>query len=417
MMKYAVIAVLAVGVLMFSSLNVIKAEPNDDTKLSSDRLNPIWNRTWGGNKYNSLDSIANDDSYIYATGYSSDNGGNEKSLLLKYNKNGDNVYSRLFEKINSSTWSISTNSIALDDGYVYLAGWIWSINPPNCNCIILKYDKDGNYCWNRTWGGLSFDSAYALAVDGSGLYLAGETIMANHSNTLIIKYGKDGNELWNRTWIYYNNDTYVHDIINNGSDIYLCGETSGINSDIRCFTLKYDINGNYKWNKTYGIKNQEVGKSVKVDNSGLYIAGSTMSCGDNRTFILKYDFDGSLLWNRTWGWNDNGSSDPEYMTLDYQSNSYICGAVGNSIFITKFDANGIYLWNKTWKANLVCANSITTDGSYLYIAGFYNNDALLLKTDVDGGNGSVPDLTSFIIPAVFIVAVFAVIVAYTRNKK
>lgn len=41
------------------------------------------------------------------------------------------------------------------------------------DCFLSKYDKDGNYCWTKVWGGTSADYAYCVYVNTEGVYVVG----------------------------------------------------------------------------------------------------------------------------------------------------------------------------------------------------------------------------------------------------
>ena len=41
--------------------------------------------------------------------------------------------------------------------------------------FVRKYDTDGKELWTRQFGSTSYDYGYGVAVDGSGVYVAGYT--------------------------------------------------------------------------------------------------------------------------------------------------------------------------------------------------------------------------------------------------
>ena len=82
-------------------------------------------------------------------------------------------------------------------------------NKGEFDAIIVKYDKDGNLLWQNSWGGNSYDafseilqtqdggfivSGYSESTDIEGLPNKGS------EDGIIVKYDKDGNVLWQKSW-------------------------------------------------------------------------------------------------------------------------------------------------------------------------------------------------------------------------
>ena len=62
----------------------------------------------------------------------------------------------------------SANSVVDDNNNLYLVGsWPYK-------AVVLKYDKDGNFIWNRTWGNnVVDDCAYSIARASNNIYVVG----------------------------------------------------------------------------------------------------------------------------------------------------------------------------------------------------------------------------------------------------
>jgi hypothetical protein len=185
-----------------------------------------------------------------------------------------------------------------------------------------------NPIWNRTWGGSSYDYAYSITIDGSYIYVAG----------------------------------YTHSF---GAGI------------VDAVILKYDLDGNLIWNKTWGGSIDDYVYSITVDGSYIYVAGYTYSFGAGRgdAVILKYDLNGNLIWYKTWGGSD----------LDW-------------------------------------AYSIAVDGSYIYAAGWTNSfgaggwDVFVLKTDLEGGSGVISDFVVLIVLVILIMSVIIIVAVFALRR-
>ena len=125
-----------------------------------------------------------------------------------------------------------------------------------------------------TFGGVSNDKAYNIAVDSSG-------------NTYITGY-------------------FQSTVDFGGGDI-----TSAGAGDI--FVLKLNSSGVFQWVKTYGNTNGEQGEDIAVDSSGnVYITGGfretidfgggdVTSAGNKNIFVLKLNTSGVFQWVKTYG--------------------------------------------------------------------------------------------------------------------
>jgi hypothetical protein len=86
----------------------------------------------------------------------------------------------------------------------------------------------------------------------------------------------------------------------------LPGQTSTGSHDV--FLRKYDTDGNEVWTRQFGTTNLDDVSGAAVDDSGVYVAGSTLgvlpgqsSAGSADLFIRKYDPAGNELWTRQFG--------------------------------------------------------------------------------------------------------------------
>ena len=290
--------------------------------------NQIWNQTWGGPRTDIINSIWGDENYIYLHGYTENSG---RQLLL------------------------------------------------------LKWDKDGNEIWNRTWGGAGweYNYHYSMSSDGSYLYTTGVTSsFGNLSQIAVVKWDKDGNEIWNRTWGEEQRE--IPDSIWCGSDgIYVTGLKYGYDDDPiqgqRKVLIKWDFDGNEIWTQTW-----TEGEIITLWDDGSYLYGVGYN-GDYRSYgissdliLMKWYLNGTLVWKKT----GNGFQGcmAFYITGD-ESNLYTTGyyksdsQMGQDIFLNKWDFDGNLLWNWSWGTELSDgASSIYLDGNHIYIVGGIGSD-------------------------------------------
>jgi hypothetical protein len=301
----------------------------------------------------------------------------------------------------NNTWGDSimndeATSIAVDTFNIYVVGT--SYHAPMCYSFILKYQLDGNLLWTKKWGEDSCDHFVSIAVDGSNLYIVGHTVDPDikKDGVLLLKFDLNGNLLWSRTW---GGDSYDYgsSIAIKGSNIYVVGYTDRSNlNDYDAFVLKYNSDGKLLWEQTWGGNLRDCANAISMDDSDIYIVGQTKNFNGSFTgaFILKYDLSGNLLWNKTWGDSIEGD---KLSIASSESYVYITGSVESSsskdydIFLLQYDSNGNRIWNTTWGGNNTEeSTSIAINDSSIYIAGGTgsygagSNDAFILKYDRNG---------------------------------
>src|SRR5262249_56504179 len=90
------------------------------------------------------------------------------------------------------------------------------------------------------------------------------------------------------------------------SGVYVAGETEGTlpgqasAGDVDAFVRKYDAAGNELWTRQFGTGRGDEAPGVAVGGSGVYAAGHPFrtllghaSAGDVDAFVRKYDFAGN----------------------------------------------------------------------------------------------------------------------------
>ncbi|MGQ0798112.1 MAG: hypothetical protein ACT4OI_09685, partial [Methanobacteriota archaeon] len=196
--------------------------------------------------------------------------------------------------------------------------------------------ETADIAWVRQFGSSSFDYAYSLAVDDSGVYLSGGRVG-------IRKYDVNGNEVWAKPVAHPPRAITV-----NPSGVYAGGF-----GEIR----RYDFDGNELWIR------QLAGSidSITVDASGVYVAGTTegvlpgqISSGGFDTYVRKYDLNGNELWTRQFGssgWDVLFSLaiDASHAYMVGHSNGTLPGQTnsgGYDAFVRAYDLIGNELWTR-----------------------------------------------------------------------
>jgi outer membrane protein assembly factor BamB len=166
-----------------------------------------------------------------------------------------------------------------DASSLYVAG---SVGFGRTDLFLRKYDEAGNELWSRRMriSEGAYHVATGLAVDASGIYVAGRTWS---SQGVLRKYSPAGEELWSRTVSTFNIGTVSADV----SGLYVAGWTDGTTGVIR----KYAAGGDELWTRQIDAGQvcacRTPPGALAADSTGVYIAGAV---------LLKLDPGGNMLW-------------------------------------------------------------------------------------------------------------------------
>jgi hypothetical protein len=154
--------------------------------------------------------------------------------------------------------------------------------------------------WAHQFGTTGSDSAQAVAVDGSGVYVIGEFSAGTiGSSNFVRKLDANGSEIWMKQFSAGN----LSDATGSGDGIHVVGSSS---SD--AFVRKFDVNGTELWTRTLGSSRVDEAYAVAADPSGVYVVGyagdalaGQAGSGGRDAFIRKYDNEGDVLWTKQFG--------------------------------------------------------------------------------------------------------------------
>jgi uncharacterized protein (TIGR03437 family) len=280
--------------------------------------NELWTRTFDVRSHGAK-AIAVNDAGVYVLGFvESGFHSGSSSFLRKYDAGGNQLWIRQFSGIG--------NSVAADATGIYVVFFVHGSAPEG---FLRKYSGDGEELWTR---GLSAGQwSDEVAVDATGVYVAGSTFLQ--------KYSDAGEKLWTRQFPYTSSTLAVE-----ATGVYVAGE-----ADSRVILRKYDSSGSQRWIREYDWSSpqSQTGYAgvagVAADPSGVYIVGSTNfaladECRSGTrfdAFVRKYDPNGVPLWTRQF----SGSLDSAY---------------GNDVAAS---AGGVYVAGSSW----VCAASGSCD--------------------------------------------------------
>lgn len=263
---------------------------------------------------------------------------------------------------------------------------------------LLHIDKNGNYLWDKRYGGIGDDELSDILYVDSAFLIIGHILsdsgyeISQHkrgwADIWVIKIDMNGNKLWDKR---YGGDSisssYALKLLETHDAGYLIAGWS--NSDSlnektgNCFggadfwPIKIDSLGNKLWDKTYGGNNTDLLFSVVEDSlHNYYLSGysaspasgnkSAMRFGPAGTldfWVVKIDSVGNKIWDKSYG----GIND-EYLRGSYfDGNNLFLGGWSNSppsgnktstnhnnspdYWVVKIDTAGNIVWDKSYGGN------------------------------------------------------------------
>jgi len=379
---------------------------------------------------------------IYVAGYTAGNldgetnsGGND-IFLTKYDASGARQWTRLSGTAvgDEAGWG----AVAVDgSGNIYVTGYTsgnldGETNAGGSDAVLIHYNSSGTKQWTRLLGTAVSDSAWAVAVDGSGnVYISGFTdgnlggeTNSGGTDAFLAKYNSSGTLQWTRL-LGNATLTYSYAVaVASGGNIYISGMTRGTldgetNAGIQdIFVAKYNNSGTRQWTRMLGSTVFDYCYGVAVDGSeNIYAAGHSYGHFDGLTntdgtgatedvFLAKFNSSGTKQWSRFFG--GTGNDVASGLAVDTSGNAYITGNTnadldgqtnvgGHDLFVMKYDTSGTRQWTQMLGTALgEYGRSVAVDGSgNSYLTGMTDgnldgvtnaggNDAYLVKYDTSG---------------------------------
>ena len=203
----------------------------------------------------------------------------------------------------------------------------------------------------------SGDVSNDLAVDQKGnVYVTGRSQgKGTNADFTTVKYNDDGDVKWEKRYNGPGNslDEAVAIAVDSKSNVYVTGWSSGSGTGRDYATIKYDDDGDRKWVKRYNGPGNEIDEAtaIAVDQKGnVYVTGWSTGNGTDRDITtIKYDDDGDTKWTRRYNGPGNSGDQATAIVVDDEGNVYVTGwstgsGTGNDYTTIKYDDNGDQEW-------------------------------------------------------------------------
>jgi len=238
----------------------------------------------------------------------------------------------------------------------------------------------GDLVWTQASNpSVSWDDAYAVAVDGTGAYIVGVDNYAGNPRWRIEKRSlTTGSSIWNQASNPSTSWDEAYGVAVDGSGVYIVGHDASLGNNRWRIEKRSLTTGSIIWTQTsnpspYG----DVAYGVAVDGTGLYIVGYDQYPGpDNRRWRIEKRSltTGSVIW--TQASNPSSAMDEALGVAVDATGVYIVG-YDNYLGIPRWRmekrslTTGTSIWTQTSNPSpgWDFANAVTVDGTGVYIVG------------------------------------------------
>ena len=151
----------------------------------------LWliNYNGGGNESFALGLSLDNAGNCYVSGYSIRYAESWNLVTIKYSPSGIAQWTIMYNGTGANTQEVLTAMKMDTSGNIYLTGYS-NMSSPNMDYLTVKYDKNGNYQWAKTYNGTgnADDYSLSLATDLSGNVIVTGYSYGTGSNNLIKIY-------------------------------------------------------------------------------------------------------------------------------------------------------------------------------------------------------------------------------------
>jgi uncharacterized delta-60 repeat protein len=289
----------------------------------------LWHKAYDSGYGDCAHDVAVDsEDNIIVTGYTTNEAGNTSYYTIKYDKDGNEIWSKSYDGGNDD----EAYGVAVDsEDNIIVTGFSQNATGNGMdNYYTIKYDRDGNEIWNKSYADGKTDMAMGVAVDSQdNIIVTGCSRQEPAVDYLTIKYDQNGTEIWNQTYHYCATSEAFGVAVDSEDNVIVTGQSCYPVGD--WYTIKYNgTNGSQIWMVTYGGGGDNEGHRVAVDSEGNIIVTGTRQHPPYSLYsqvwdyhTIKYDHNGKEIWSKTY---ENGYCNwPEGVAVDSADNVIVTG--------------------------------------------------------------------------------------------
>jgi Domain of unknown function (DUF1996) len=263
------------------------------------------------------------------------------------------------------------------------------------DAFVRAYDLEGNELWTVQFGSAATDEALAVAVDGSGVFVAGTTegrlgrLGLGGVDGFISRFDRSGTEIWRRQLGTEGTDR-IRSVAVDARGVNVGGTTDGVlgatsAGAIDAFVRHYSRGGRPIWTTQFGTSGSDDLRSIASRRNGIVAAGSTDGAFPDASnegaldgFVRRLDRDGGEIWTRQFG----STEDDVVAGVGITSTGVVvAGSTTGSLpdaallgetdaFLLKYNAKGALIWTVQFGTDdFDAAHGLAVAPSAAYVGG------------------------------------------------
>lgn len=342
----------------------------------------LWSKAFDSGYYDYGSSVreTSDGGFIVTGGTSPASRGDRNACLLKTDGNGGLQWQKTF---GGDGFDYGYAVIEPVGGGYLIAGTTESYGNGSGDLYLVKTDQSGNRLWEKTYGGPGYDEGRALVQTPDGGYLiAGLTRSYGNgsSDIYLVKTDANGDFDWERTYGGPFNDTAIS-VERTRDGGYLLAGGYGTGADSReAYLLKVDGRGYWQWDRKFEAYPDSIASStVQTRDRGYIVTGYVNTAPDTcQVCLMKVSGDGQITWEKTYG---NFATQKGYKVWQLADGGYLiagmAGVAPNSApgvsyqgLLLKTNDSGNLEWQQTYGGDrdvFVRTGVMTKDGGIVLV--------------------------------------------------
>ncbi|MCP4437821.1 MAG: T9SS type A sorting domain-containing protein [Aureispira sp.] len=324
------------------------------------------------------------DSCYYATGIIADDITNTANIFIKYDLNGDTIFTKVITNTHIKTYETWNPNLhtTYDDNLI--VGGYSIYDTGGMSAILIKYDSYGDSLWMKEYKNPLYPNGYirlddVISTRDSGYIFAALTNASLSDGFVVFRLDSLGNELWHYQYSRVF-DSYDFDIWQDDDGGFIIGfvqtDLAWItkNYTVECHLIKLDSLGNklWEWSSPNSLQVFGANDVIKTRDGNWLIASSlgredyvnpnTNYYYDTAAYVFKLDTARNLLWGTplrgSYGIDDNLKiqrlielPDSSIWAIGHGAHSYSAQPPYKSIrdgWVVRLSPNGDSLYNRRY---------------------------------------------------------------------
>lgn len=387
--------------------------------------------TWNTERDEAGQCVYGNGDDIYVGGLHTDINNVSRHVLMKWNKNGRNLWHTLGVFTGNSTISLWA-----DSEYAYLLGFHPFSNNTSLRNDLNQYTAQSEYEFSFFWVHREEFQFDIMGYENENrYYTVGYITNSSQENpdinmTLIKWYDAYQGvspylDSWG-LWAYEfdeGQDEIGYDVWVDDSGIYTLGYTEDQFGNQKILLIEWYFSGGMKWKKEWSVPPYNIiGKSIVAKDGNLYALGIKQlnNTLDSDLVLISWDEDGNELWNSTWGGPDPEIAESVWIV---QNSIYCVGHTNGKVYMTEFNLDGNFIRNHTIPEvyHYSDFNRIWGDENCLYITGYsitpQGDSALELLQFYPEGIRRIPGESPYILISIIALCETVLMIHVKRKNK